>query len=52
MTFLWPGRTLVKHLSAYTGDMGLIHGSEKSPRVGNGNPLQYYCLENLRDSGA
>ena len=52
LTFLWPGSTLVKHLPAYTGDTGLIHGLEKSPGVGNGNPLQYYCLGNPMDSGA
>ena len=27
------------------GDLGLIPGSGRSPREGNGNPLQYYCLE-------
>ena len=31
------------------GDQGLIPGSGKSPGEGNGNPLQYYCLENPRD---
>ena len=32
------------------GDMGLIPGSGISPGVGNGNPLQYSCLENSTDS--
>ena len=32
--------------------MGLITWSEKSPRVGNSNTLQYSCLENLMDRGA
>ena len=27
-------------------DRGLIPGSGRSPREGNGNPLQYFCLEN------
>ena len=27
-------------------DVGLIPGSGRSPRVGNGNPFQYSCLEN------
>ena len=27
-------------------DLGLIPGSGRSPREGNGNPLQYWCLEN------
>ena len=29
-----------------TEDVGLIHGSGRSPDTGNGNPLQYSCLEN------
>ena len=32
--------------------MGLIPGSGRSPGVGNGNPLQYSCLENFMDRGA
>ena len=31
-----------------TGDMGSIPGSGRSPGGGNGNPLQYSCLENPR----
>ena len=34
------------------GDLGLILGSGRSPGEGNGNPLQYSCLENLMDRGA
>ena len=34
------------------GDMGLIPGSGISPGEGNGNRLQYSCLENLMDRGA
>ena len=30
----------------------LIPGSERSPGEGNGNPLQYSCLENPMDRGA
>ena len=33
-------------------DMGSIPGSGTSVRVGNGNPLQYSCLENPVDRGA
>ena len=33
-------------------DLGSIPGSGKSPGEGNGNPLQYYCLENPMDRGA
>ena len=32
--------------------MGSIPGSERSPGEGNGNPLQYSCLENPMDRGA
>ena len=39
--------------SAYnTGDTGLIPGSGRSPREGNGNPLQYSFLDNTMDRGA
>ena len=31
------------------GDPGSIPGSGRSPGEGNGNPLQYSCLENLMD---
>ena len=34
------------------GDPGSIPGSERHPGEGNGNPLQYYCLENPMDEGA
>ena len=34
------------------GDPGLIPGWGRSPGGGNGNPLQYSCLENPMDKGA
>ena len=34
------------------GDLGLIPGLGRSPAGGNGNPLQYSCLENRMDRGA
>ena len=34
------------------GDLGSILGLGRSPGEGNGNPLQYYCLENPMDRGA
>ena len=38
--------------SAYNvGDLGLIPGLGRSPREGNGNPLQYSFLENPMDGG-
>ena len=47
--------TVVKNASANVGDtrdVGLIPGSGRSPGGGNGNPLQYSCLENPMDRGA
>ena len=39
--------------SAYNaGDPGSIFGMGRSPGEGNGNPLQYSCLENPMDEGA
>ena len=35
-----------------TGDADLIPRSRRSPGVGNGNPLQYSCLEDSMDRGA
>ena len=34
------------------GELGSIPGSGRSPGEGNGNPLQYSCLENPMDGGA
>ena len=34
------------------GDLGSIPGLGRSPGEGNGNPLQYSCLENRMDGGA
>ena len=48
------GGTVVKNLPANAGDIGdsgLIPGLGRSPREGNGNPLQYSCLENSMDRG-
>ena len=35
-----------------TGDLGSVPGLGRSPGGGNGNPLQYSCLENPMDRGA
>ena len=46
---------VIKNLPANAGDTrdtDLIPGSGRSPGVGSGNPLQYFCLENPRDGGA
>ena len=45
-----PGDVEVKNLTANAG-VGLNPGLGSSPRVGNGNPLQYLCLENSMDRG-
>ena len=43
---------MVKNPPANAGDVGLIPGSGRSTGEGNGNPLQYSCLENSTDRGA
>ena len=46
---------VVKNLPASAGnirEVGSIPGSGRSPGGGNGNPLQYFCLENPMDRGA
>ena len=43
---------MVEILSVYTGDASLIPGSGRFPGVGNGNQLQYSCLENPMDRRA
>ena len=46
------GGSEVKNLPPDAGDAGSIPGSGRSPGEGNGNPLQYSCLENPMDRGA
>ena len=49
----FPGGSVVKNLPASAGDVSLILGWEDSlEKEGNGNPLQYSCLENPMDRGA
>ena len=48
----FPGGSDGKLSAYYVGDPGLIPGSGRSPGEGNGNPLQYSCLENSMDRGA
>ena len=40
-----------KEFACFTEDPGSIPGLRRSPGEGNGNPLQYPCLENLMDTG-
>ena len=49
---VFPGGSAGKESSCNAGDLGLIPGLGRSPGEGNGNPLQYSCLENLMDRGA
>ena len=44
--------SVVKNLPARAGGTGSIPGSGRSPGEGNGNPLQYSCLENSMNRGA
>ena len=48
----FPGGSDSKASIYNAGDPGLIPGLGRSPGEGNGNPLQYYCLENPMDRGA
>ena len=56
LTLTFSGTFLVAKTvkaSAYNvGDQGSIPGSGRPPGEGNGNPLQYSCLENPMDGGA
>ena len=51
-SFLFLGGSDGKESAFSAGDVGLIPGLGRSPGEGNGNPLQYFCLENSMDSGA
>ena len=46
MNWGFPGGSEVNGSASNTGDLGLIPGSGRSSVEGNGNPLQYSCLEN------
>ena len=47
-----PGGSDSEESARNAGDLGLIPESGRSPGEGNGNPLQYSCLENPNDRGA
>ena len=51
MEHSFPGGAVVKNLPDNAGDVGSIPGSGRSPGRGNGNPLQYSCLDNFMDRG-
>ena len=46
---VFPGSSDSKESACNAGDLGSIPGSGRSPGEGNGNPLQYSCLENSMD---
>ena len=48
----FPGGSLVKNVPANVGDVGSVSVWRISPGEGNGNQLQYSCLENSKDRGA
>ena len=48
----FPHSLVGKESACSAGDLGSIPGSGRSPGEGNGNPLQYSCLENPMDRGA
>ena len=48
----FPGGSEVKASAWNAGDLGSIPGSGRYPGEGNGNPLQYSCLENPMEGGA
>ena len=45
----FPGGSNGKESACIAGDPGSIPGSGRVPGEGNGNPLQYSCLENPMD---
>ena len=47
-----PRRLSGKESACNVGDLGSIPGLRRSPGEGNGNPLQYSCLENFMARGA
>ena len=47
----FPGVLVIKNPHAIAGDMGWISGLGRFPGEGNGNPLQYSCLDNPMDRG-
>ena len=47
-----PGGSVVKNPPANAGNVGSIPASGRSPKEGNGNPIQYSCLGNPMDRGA
>ena len=51
-TWSFPGSLVSKESACHARDWNSIPGLGRSPQEGNGNPLQYSCLENPMDRGA
>ena len=47
----FPHSSVGEESACNAGDLGSIPGLGRFPGEGNGNPLQYYCLENFMDRG-
>ena len=47
----FPSSSVAKKYACNAEDLGSIPGSQRSPGEGNGNPLQYSCLETSMDRG-
>ena len=48
----FPGGSNGEEFACNAGDLASIPGSGRYPGKGNGNPLQYSCLDNSMDRGA
>ena len=48
----FPGGASGKESACSAEDPGSVHGLERFPGEGNGNPLHYSCLENSMDMGS
>ena len=49
VTLGFPGGSVSNETACNAGDVGSIPGWGRSPGEGNGNPLQYSCLDNFMD---
>ena len=49
---VFPDGSVIKKPPANAGYTGSVPGLGRSPEEGNGNPLQFSCLENPMDGGA
>ena len=52
LSVVFPGSSDGKESAFNAGDLGSTPGLGRFPGEGNGNPLQYSCLENPMDRGA